>query len=53
MRRGQSESVNLRRTENTMAKSKWTNNDLQNTTQKTKDPAPRTPLKAGGELKCS
>ena len=32
---------------------KRTNNDLQNTTQKTKDQATRTPLKAWGELRCS
>jgi len=32
---------------------KWTSNDLQNTTQKTKHWATRTPLKTGGELKCS
>ena len=30
-----------------------TNNNLQNTTQKTKYKATRTPLKAGGELRCS
>jgi len=29
------------------------NNDLQNTTQKTKDRATRTTLKSGGELRCS
>jgi hypothetical protein len=29
-----------------------TNNDLQNSTQKTKDRATRTPLKIGGELRC-
>jgi len=29
---------------------KRTNNDLQNTTQKTKDRATRAPLKIGGEL---
>ena len=34
-------------------KDKRTNNDLQNITQKTKDRAPRTPLKTGGELRCS
>jgi hypothetical protein len=34
-----------RRTDNTMAKRKRTNNDLQNTTQKTKDRVSRTPLK--------
>jgi hypothetical protein len=30
-----------------------TNDDLQNTTQKTKDPATSTPLKTGGEFGCS
>ena len=34
-------------TDNTMDKRKRTNNDLQNTTQKTKDQARQTPLKAG------
>ena len=34
------------------AKWKRTNNDLSNTTQKTKDRATRTPLKTGGELMC-
>ena len=29
-----------------------TNNNLQNTTHKTKDPVTRTPLKTGGELRC-
>jgi hypothetical protein len=33
---GQSDAVN-RRSDNTMDKKKMTNNDLQNTTQKTKD----------------
>jgi len=32
---------------------KRTNNDLQNSKQKTKDRATRTPLKTGGELRCS
>jgi hypothetical protein len=32
---------------------KTKNNDLQNTTQKTKDRATRTQLKTGGELRCS
>jgi hypothetical protein len=32
---------------------KKTNNDLQNTTQKTKDRVTRTRLKPGGELRCS
>jgi hypothetical protein len=45
---GQSESVNQKRTDNTMAKRKRSNNDLQNTTQKTKDRATRTPLINGG-----
>jgi hypothetical protein len=34
-----------------MTKRKWTNNDLQNITQKTKDRAIRTPIKAG-ETRC-
>jgi hypothetical protein len=34
-------------------KDKRTNNDLQNTTQKTKDQGTRTPLKIGGEHRCS
>ena len=42
-----------RRTDNTMAKSKGTKNDLQNTTQKTKDWATRTSLKTKGELRCT
>jgi hypothetical protein len=33
----QSQAVNQKRTDNTMAKWKRTNNDLQNITQKTKD----------------
>jgi hypothetical protein len=50
-----SEAVNLRRTDNTMAKRKVkrTNNDLQITTQKMTDRATRTSLKTGGELRCS
>ena len=36
-----------------MKKDKWTNNDIQNTTQKTKDRSTRTPLKASCELRCS
>jgi hypothetical protein len=36
-----------------MAKRKRTNNDLQNTTQKTKEQATQTPLKIGGELRWS
>jgi hypothetical protein len=36
---------NRRRTDNTMAKRKRTNNDLQNIAQKTKDLVTRTPLK--------
>ena len=34
-------------------KHKWTNNDLQNTTQKTKDRVTQTSLKSGVELRCS
>ena len=34
-------------------KEKKTNNDLQNITQKTKDRVTQTPLKTGGELRCS
>ena len=34
-------------------KGQRTNNDLQNTTQKTKDRVTRTPLKTGSKLKCS
>ena len=34
-------------------KDKKTNSGLQNTTQKTKDRATLTPLKTGGELRCS
>jgi hypothetical protein len=30
-----------------------TNDDLQNTTHKTKDRVTRTPLKTGGQLRCS
>jgi hypothetical protein len=42
------------KTDNTMAKRKRSKeNDLQNTTQKTKDWATRTPLKTGDEHRCS
>jgi hypothetical protein len=50
--KGKSEAVN-RRTENTIAKkkkNKRTNNDLQNTTLKTKDWAKQTPLKTEDDL---
>ena len=41
-------------TDHTMVKSdKMKNNNLQNITQKTKDRATRTPLKTGGDLRCS
>ena len=43
------ETVN-RKTDNAMVKRKRTNNDLQNTTQKTKDRVIRIPLKTRGEL---
>ena len=36
-----------------MTKRQRTNDDLQNTTQKTKAGATRTPLNTGGELTCS
>ena len=36
-----------------MAKKKQKNNDLQNTTQKTRNRAPRIPLKTSGEIGCS
>ena len=39
----QSQAVNQKRTDNTMAKWKRTNNDLQNITQKTKDRATGKP----------
>ena len=42
-----------RSTDNTMAKRKETNNDLHNTTEKTKDWATQTPLNSGGNLRCS
>ena len=48
----QAEAVN-RRTDKTMTNRKGTNNDLQNITHETKDRAKRTPLKIGGELRCS
>ena len=34
-------------------KYKGTNNDLQSTTQKTRDRTTRTPLKSGREFRCS
>jgi hypothetical protein len=56
--KGDSESVNLRKTDNTMTKRKRTkrrNNDLQNTTQKTKNWTSRIPLKSWGwtQVLCS
>jgi hypothetical protein len=44
--------INHRRTDNAIVKRKKTN-DLQSTTQKTKDRATRTPLKTVSELRCS
>ena len=46
---GQSESVNQRRTDNSVQKkkNKKTNNDLQSITYKTTDPAIQTQLKQG------
>jgi len=46
--KGQSEAVNRRRTDYTIAKRKRTNKDLQNTTQKINDVATRTPSDNGG-----
>ena len=43
--RGYTEAVYRRRTDNAIAKTQGQNNDLHNTTQKTKDIATRTPLK--------
>ena len=43
-------SVVNRRTDNTVAPRKRTNNDIQNITQKTKDRAARVPLKTGDVL---
>ena len=45
--KGYSGAINPGRTDNSMAKGKKTNNDLQNTTQKTKDRATGIPLKRG------
>ena len=55
IRKGQSQSVNRRRkqTQWQTVKEQRTSNDLQNTTLKTKDRATRTPLKTGGEIRCS
>ena len=50
IRSRKSEVVN-RRKDTTMTKRKRTNNDLQNTTQETKDRA--TPLRSGCERRCS
>ena len=50
------EVINRRRTGNTMTKrkkDKRTNNNIQNTTQKTTDWSTRTPLNTKGELMCS
>ena len=48
--------ANRRSTDNTMANRRstdnTTNDDLQNTTHKTKDRATRTPLKTSGVLMC-
>ena len=48
---GKSEAVN-QRTDNKMIKRKSTNNDLQNTTHKTKNQETQTALKIGDELMC-
>jgi len=46
--KGQSESLNWRRTDNTMSKRKMTNNYLPSIAQKDKDRTTRTPLNTGG-----
>ena len=53
--KGQSEFVYRRRTDNTMAKRKSTKGRTRSTkhTYKTKDRVTRTPLRTGGELRCS
>ena len=54
--KGQSESVYQRRTNNTMAKKKTYKRRKQRSTKhsyKTKDRVTRTPLKTGGEHRCS
>ena len=53
--KGQSESVYRRRTDNTMAKKKVQKDKQRSTkhTYKTKDRVTRTPVKTGGELRCS
>ena len=54
IQKGYSQSINRIRTGNAIAKQKKkTNNDLQNTTQKTKERAQRASLKIEGELICS
>ena len=53
---GLSETINKRRSDNIMTKTKKNKrkiNDLQNITQKIKDRATRTPLKARDKLRCS
>jgi hypothetical protein len=52
---GQAESVDRRRTDNTMAKRKVQKDKQRSTkhTYKTKDRVTRTPLKTGGEPRCS
>ena len=47
------EAVYRRMTDNTMAKRKRTNNDLQNITQKTNDRATGIPLNTESDLWCS
>ena len=51
--KGQSESVNRRRTDNTMAKRKKDKQESTKQTHKTKDRVTRTLLKTGDELRCS
>ena len=51
--KGSSKAANRRTTDNTMTKTKRTNHDLHNITHTTKIRVTRTPLKTGGELRCS
>jgi len=53
--KGQSESVNRERTDNTMAKRKGQRDKQRSTkhTHKTNDRVARTPLKTGDEVRCS
>jgi len=51
--KGYLEAVNRSRTDNTMVKRKRTNDDLQYTSQTTKDRATRIPPTTDAKLRCS